>query len=73
MIEFIVTLLFLFILVWLYVLLPANMASRRGRSSVVWVLVAVFFSPILAIILLWILVTGPDQNAQSGTEQKQNV
>lgn len=44
-----IALLFVF---WLYILLPAGMAERRGRGQFVWVLISLFFSPILACLLL---------------------
>ncbi len=42
----------LFIVLWLYILLPAGMAERRGRSQLIWVLISLFGSPILACLLL---------------------
>ena len=42
----------LFIVVWLYILLPAGMAERRNRSQLIWVLISLFGSPILACLLL---------------------
>lgn len=42
----------LFIVLWLYILLPAGMAERRNRSQFVWVLISLFGSPILACLLL---------------------
>jgi len=42
----------LFIVLWLYILLPAGMAERRYRSQFVWVLISLFGSPILACLLL---------------------
>lgn len=29
---------------WLYILLPSEMAKKRGRSATAWVLVSLFFS-----------------------------
>jgi hypothetical protein len=40
---------------WLVILIPAEMAQGRNRSAIVWVLVSLFFSPFLAIFLLWAL------------------
>lgn len=37
---------------WLYIFLPAGMAERRNRSALVWVLISLFGSPILAVLLL---------------------
>lgn len=42
----------LFIVLWLYILLPAGMAERRSRSQLIWVLISLFGSPILACLLL---------------------
>jgi hypothetical protein len=39
------------------------MAEARGRSAIGWVLVSLFFSPILAVFLLWVLGDAPDRNA----------
>ena len=38
--------------VWLYILLPAGMAERRNRSRIIWVLISLVGSPILACLLL---------------------
>lgn len=53
----------LYITLWLFILLPARMAEARGRSAIGWVLVSIFFSPILAVFLLWVLGDAPDRNA----------
>lgn len=45
-------LLALFFLLWLYILLPAGMAERRRRSQLIWVLISLFGSPVLACLLL---------------------
>lgn len=45
-------LLALFVVLWLYILLPAGMAERRNRSQLIWVLISIFGSPILACLLL---------------------
>lgn len=37
---------------WIYILLPARMAERRNRSRLIWVLISLCFSPVLAILLL---------------------
>ena len=49
------------VIVWVYILLPAEMAQDRNRSALVWVLVSIFMSPILAIFLLWLM--GPVEAA----------
>lgn len=57
---FIVGLLFsCWLVLWLYVLLPAGMAKRRNRSALIWVLIGLFGSPILAILLLLALGNSP--------------
>lgn len=42
---------------WLYILLPAGMAERRNRSQLIWVLISIVGSPILACLLLFALGT----------------
>jgi hypothetical protein len=53
----------IYIALWLFILLPARMAEARGRSAIGWVLVSLFFSPILAVLMLWVLGDAPDRNA----------
>lgn len=55
-----VLLLMLGVVFWFVILLPAGMADRRGRSQLVWVLISIFGSPILAILLLWALGNAPE-------------
>lgn len=50
----------LWFILWLYVLLPADMARRRNRSAFIWVLIGLFGSPILAVLLLLALGNSPD-------------
>lgn len=52
-------LIFFYFSIWLLILLPAEMAEARGRSAVRWILVSLFFSPGLAIFLLWWLGDNP--------------
>ena len=47
--------LFIFFLFWLWVLLPARMAKKRGRSRIGWVLLFWIISPFWGIIALLIL------------------
>jgi hypothetical protein len=47
------------LVLWLYVLLPAGMARRRNRSAFIWVLIGLFGSPILAVLLLLALGNSP--------------
>ena len=44
----------LFVVLWLYILLPAGMAKRRSRSQLIWVLVGLFGTPILACLLAFV-------------------
>jgi fumarate reductase subunit C len=46
---------------WFAILLPANMAAARGRSQIVWILISLVGSPILAILLLVALGEAPAQ------------
>jgi hypothetical protein len=63
-IFFIVFAVFLiWLVVWLYILLPARMAEERGRSQFGWVLLSLLFSPILACLLLFLL--GNDPNSRT--------
>jgi uncharacterized membrane protein len=45
----------LVIAIWLYTVVPAQMAGRRDRSAVGWVLISLIFSPFVAIIALLVL------------------
>ncbi len=58
----ILALLALYLIVWIYILLPARMAEKRGRSAVGWVLLSLIFSPILACLLLWLLGDDPNRS-----------
>lgn len=44
-------------LFWISIWVPATMAAERGRSVVGWLLLTLFFSPMITIIAL--LVLGP--------------
>lgn len=59
-----VGLLALWFVLWLFILLPANMATDRNRSVFVWVLISLFGSPILAILLLIALGKLPGDEAE---------
>jgi lipopolysaccharide export LptBFGC system permease protein LptF len=41
--------------VWLFIYVPATMASNRDRSPILWVIVSLLITPLLSILLLWIL------------------
>jgi len=49
----------LFIVIWLYIILPAQMAGTRNRSAVIWVLISLVASPLLSILLLLALGNAP--------------
>ena len=51
----------LYLVVWFYILLPARMAEKRGRSAFGWVILSLIFSPILACLLLWLLGDDPNR------------
>jgi ABC-type methionine transport system permease subunit len=60
-IGFILVWLFAFAIgVWLYIILPAQMAGKRNRSQVIWVLISLVGSPFLAILLLLALGNAPE-------------
>jgi hypothetical protein len=54
----------LYLVIWFYILLPADMATKRGRSAFGWVLVSLLFSPVLACLLLWLLGADPNQRGK---------
>lgn len=72
MIEGIFVLIFglaaLYFALWLFILLPARMAEARGRSAFGWVLVSIFFSPILACLLLWLLGDNPNRQMHENSD-----
>lgn len=55
----------LYFTLWIFILLPARMAEARGRSAFGWVLISIFFSPLLACLLLWLLGDSPDRRTCS--------
>jgi Na+/melibiose symporter-like transporter len=59
--SFVFGLLALYLVIWLYVLLPAGMANNRGRSAFGWVVLSLLVSPILACLLLWLLGDNPNR------------
>ena len=58
----------LYFTLWIFILLPARMAEARGRSAFGWVLVSIFFSPILACLLLWLLGDNPNRQTQESSD-----
>ncbi|WP_261307779.1 hypothetical protein [Ruegeria atlantica] len=48
------------VVIWLYIL-PITMAGRRNRSGLIWFLIGLVGSPLLAILLLLALGDAPEQ------------
>ena len=53
--DVIVIIVALVFVLWLYIMLPWEMAENRERSAFFWVLISIIFSPLLSIIALWLL------------------
>lgn len=53
--ELILTLVALFLVLWFYIILPADMAKKRGRSQLFWVLISIVFTPFVSILALMFL------------------
>ncbi len=49
--------------IWLWIIVPANMAANGKRSSLIWVLISFVGSPLLAILLLYALGDPPESKA----------
>lgn len=45
----------LLVVIWLYILLPCNMAKKRGRSALGWIILFWLITPIWGIIFLLIV------------------
>ncbi|WP_281973139.1 hypothetical protein [Ruegeria faecimaris] len=45
--------------IWLWIIVPMNMAQNRNRSGLIWVLISIVGSPLLAILLLYALGDAP--------------
>lgn len=58
----------LYFTIWILILVPARMAEARGRSAFGWVLVSIFFSPFLAILLLWLLGDHPQRGSYANSD-----
>lgn len=54
-ISIIAIILALIVILWLYIFLPAKMARKRGRSTIGWILLFWFISPLWGIIVLLVL------------------
>ena len=63
----------LYFTVWLFILLPAEMAQERGRSAVGWVLVSILFSPVLACLLLWLIDERPSRRNPDDEYQPSSI
>lgn len=59
LLALVVGFLVLWFMLWLFILLPAKMARERNRDALIWVLISLFGSPILAILLLIALGDAP--------------
>lgn len=59
-IQLVFMLVLLIVVIWLYIL-PITMAGRRNRSGLIWFLIGLVGSPLLAILLLLALGDAPDQ------------
>ncbi|GAA6159533.1 hypothetical protein NBRC116589_17070 [Ruegeria sp. HU-ET01832] len=57
-IQLVLFLLLLIFVIWLYIL-PITMAGRRNRSGLIWFLIGLVASPLLAILLLLALGDAP--------------
>lgn len=42
-------------LLWIFIILPYQMAERRNRSGILWVILTILISPLLTILLLLLL------------------
>lgn len=49
----------LYVALWIFILLPMDMARVRGRSALFWVLASLVISPFFACPLLWLLGAAP--------------
>lgn len=59
LVQVVVAVAMLYFVVWLFVLLPSRMARERRRDPVIWVLISLVGSPLLAILLLTALGEAP--------------
>ena len=60
MLDFLFTLIVLAFAFWLYIFLPWGMAITRGRSAIIWVLISLACTPLLAIPFLLVLGNAED-------------
>ncbi len=61
-IQLVVMFILLVFVIWLYVL-PITMAKRRKRSGLIWFLIGLVGSPLLAILLLLALGDAVEQSS----------
>lgn len=54
--------------VWLTFVVPTQMAEDRGRSALAWILVSLLLSPLVAILLLWMI--GPSEDHESAPDRE---
>ena len=54
-IAIIIACLALLFVIYLFFVIPMEMAQKRNRSAVIWVLISLFVSPFVETIGLWIL------------------
>ena len=59
LVGFLLAIAVLVFVIWLYFILPASMATERNRSALIWVLISLVGSPLLAILLLIALGDAP--------------
>lgn len=57
----IVFILSMFLVIYIGLVLPYQMAEERNRSGLGWLLISVFFSPLVAIVGLLVLGSVPEQ------------
>jgi hypothetical protein len=52
------------LVIWLAILLPAQMARERRRNPLIWIGISLVGSPLLAILLLLALGNAPDRDGR---------
>ena len=69
LIGFLFALLVMVLMIWIGFVLPANMATDRGRSPGIWILISLVGSPPLAILLLIALGDAPDRQREGSSDR----
>jgi hypothetical protein len=59
---FVLGLVLLVFLFWFSIILPAQMATSRGRNWFIWICISMIGTPLLAILLLIALGDAPDRH-----------